>query len=373
MPVKEPEVPNLLLEAFNRKIEEDVRPTLTLLETIRDQLATYEAKVKEDAKQKALGAMLAAIGQPIKTAAPSTEVEKGLRSSIFSLLEQLGGAPPLVEAVSDKAEAETVRADVSPEEDQRQADPDLLSEELDAQLYLEEIDRFGQEAHQLVKARAECELQWLVASVRLTMCRLPVQNEYYGKLSNAIPILSAIRRQIGVTDFTKGLAQGQTFPWEQIIRDSAQAMAKFDAIAELGHEPKPKPKTQGTQGQAEPTSYAWPKLPSLRSKLQGKTFAIVGGIAVNEKTALIKKRFGFDVEWLEIDQGAARQTDAISRKIRSGTVGAVILLESFMPHKATSAVSDACNAAHVPWVYGGRCGVGAIEGALNSLEDKLAS
>ena len=111
-------------------------------------------------------------------------------------------------------------------------------------------------------------------------------------------------------------------------------------------------------------------LDNLRRALADRPVALVGGIAVNEKVDLIHRKFDLPVEWIEIDSGAPRSTENALRRIRKRSVGAVIILEAFLPHKAANPVVEACNASRIPWAYGARAGVGTISTALQELDRK---
>ena len=113
-----------------------------------------------------------------------------------------------------------------------------------------------------------------------------------------------------------------------------------------------------------------PSLDNLRRAIANRPVALVGGITVNEKVTLLHKRFDLPVEWLEIDSGAPRSTENALRRIRKRSVGAVIILESFLPHKAANPLVEACNLARIPWAYGARAGVGTIATALQELDRK---
>lgn len=113
-------------------------------------------------------------------------------------------------------------------------------------------------------------------------------------------------------------------------------------------------------------------LDNLRRALANRPIALVGGITINEKMHLIHRKFDLPVEWLEIDSGSPRSTENVLRRIRKRSLGAVILLEAFLPHKAATPVVEACNATRTPWAYGARAGVGTITTALQELDRKTS-
>ena len=368
-----PSIETLLKEAFERKIEAEVRPTVALIDRLNTQLASYASKVKADAKQKALVAMLAAVGEEAQPTSQDWSVEIELRTSLLALLDMVEGTPPFVTAAPAQDEAETADEGAIPiRQEALVPDADLEA----AKAVLAEITRLRQsdfQAQPLV--RLTHEIQWLVAATRQAMTRLPTTHHLHWQLSEAMSKLGKTRHEAGITTFVSGLQRDQVFDWERLVRESTRALAKFDAepvepperptIPESRPKIKPVPPTQAD------ASVVWHKVPLLRAMVHDRTFALIGGISVNEKVELIRKKFGFEMEWLEIDQGAARETEAIVRRIRGGTIGAAIVLESFMPHKASNLVVDALNACQIPWAYGGRCGVGTIESGLTGMEVQL--
>ena len=114
---------------------------------------------------------------------------------------------------------------------------------------------------------------------------------------------------------------------------------------------------------------------SLRERLiqVGKPVVIVGGICKRQKLQLVADRFGIEVEWHEIDSDSQRDTDVIVRRIKSGSIAAVILLKGLMAHKVSKKVIDACQSCNVPLATGDGAGTGSLEAALNDLDRKLGS
>ena len=113
---------------------------------------------------------------------------------------------------------------------------------------------------------------------------------------------------------------------------------------------------------------------SLRERLVqlGKPIVIVGGICKRQKLQLVAERFGLEVEWHEIDSDSQRDTDVIVRRIKGGSVAAVILLMGLMAHRVSKKVIDACQSCNIPYTTGDRAGTGSLETALSDLERKLA-
>lgn len=113
---------------------------------------------------------------------------------------------------------------------------------------------------------------------------------------------------------------------------------------------------------------------SLRERVVqlGKPIVIVGGICKRQKLQLVADRFGLEVEWHEIDSDSSRDTDVIVKRIKSGSVAAIILLTGLMAHKVSKKVIDACQSCNIPYTLGDRAGTGSLEAALTDLERRLA-
>jgi hypothetical protein len=103
-----------------------------------------------------------------------------------------------------------------------------------------------------------------------------------------------------------------------------------------------------------------------------RAIVIAGGLRKEAKLRVIQQRFGVQVEWHEIDSDAPREVEAIVSRIRSGRVGAVVLLTGLMAHKVYEKIVQACTACNVPYSTAGTGGTGAIEQAFAELERRLA-
>ena len=102
-----------------------------------------------------------------------------------------------------------------------------------------------------------------------------------------------------------------------------------------------------------------------------RALVIAGGLRKEAKLRVIQQRFGIEAEWHEIDSDAPRDVETITNRIRSGRVGAVILLTGLMGHKVREKIVQACAHHGVPFVSADTGGTGSIEHAFTELERKL--
>lgn len=98
------------------------------------------------------------------------------------------------------------------------------------------------------------------------------------------------------------------------------------------------------------------------------TVVIVGADRAPHGVSEIGKRLGREVEWID---GSTRTVEKVERRIRNGSVGGVIVLEGFMPHRHFVNILAAARAAYVPFAYGGRGGKAALVGAADTLATAL--
>ena len=120
------------------------------------------------------------------------------------------------------------------------------------------------------------------------------------------------------------------------------------------------------------TSRQYTHLTSLTLQMGQRALVIAGGLRKEPKLQVIKQRFGIDVEWHEIDSDAPRAVEAIVSRIRSGGVGAVILLTGLMAHKVREKIVQSCSQYNVPYTTADKGGTGALEHAFNELERRLS-
>jgi|HubBroStandDraft_2_1064218.scaffolds.fasta_scaffold496595_2 hypothetical protein len=121
------------------------------------------------------------------------------------------------------------------------------------------------------------------------------------------------------------------------------------------------------------TSRLFVHLSGLTLQMGQRALVITGGLRKESKLKLIEQRFGVQVDWHEIDSDSSRAVDAIVNRLRSGRVGAVVLLNGLMAHKVANRITQACNQYGVPFATADRGGTGCIERAFGELERRLAT
>ena len=119
------------------------------------------------------------------------------------------------------------------------------------------------------------------------------------------------------------------------------------------------------------TARLFTNLRGLTLQMGQRGLVITGGLRKEAKLSAIRQRFGVAVEWHEIDSDAQRDVEAIVNRIRSGRVGAVVILNGLMAHKVWNKIVVACSQHNVPHATAGTGGTAAIEQAFNELERRL--
>ena len=121
------------------------------------------------------------------------------------------------------------------------------------------------------------------------------------------------------------------------------------------------------------TARLYTHLRSLTLQMGQRAIVVVGGLRKEAKLQALQRRFDIQIEWHEIDSDAPCEVESIVRRIRSGRVGAVILLTGLMAHKVREKIVPACTQYNVPYTTADTGGTGAVEQAFNDLERCLAT
>lgn len=415
-----------LKSAVDAKVQAELRPVREKLARLRAALDAYEKHAEVETEARLQASILAALGQ--EPEGPSKETEEAARllrealSDVLSLVDEdtppesaptTETAPlvpeeplpeavvaalttnPLVEALStlpafqeleeakkngayqpgEAAPAsfrELMEADSAKEPKILPSDFRMAKDLLDK---VEKMRRSDPKAEHAI--RLGIVIQILAAETRAMMEKIPEGHHLHWQLSQSIPVLTRIKGEGGVTDFIKGLKRGSEGDWARIAIDAKKRLSQYDKDAggeepaPPSSEPKIAKKKSASKEADEPVSYQWPALPKLRERVKSAPLCLVGGMNVPGKVESVKERFGFDVEWLNIDHGNPRAADGIIRKIRNGNIGAAILLEKFMAHTDWRKLADACTSAGVPYAMGDKGGIAAIDTALKEMERRL--
>lgn len=380
-----------LQQAFARKAEEEARVPLAAIESVQTDLSAYASSIRQLAEERALAAMLAAVGEPAPAQADLTEVQSKLRTSLAALLDLVGGpfdlggdaepapASNTFEASSDRQSGvgliATVPAEPAPEPDTPAFDPE------DVRAVIERVQGLASgkwKAHPLL--RLHPLLQCYVAEVRYWQEQMPSSSHLHWQLGQSIKVLAAIKYESGVKDFIHGLAADHRADWLRVTHEAHARVWKFDNDAAKVIVPRksgssPSKNARATEsGAAESGAtevLVLPDWPHLRGLVQRKPLVLVGGIPVPNKIASISDRFGLNVEWVQVyrDKGDAA---AIAR-VSNGTVAAVVILEKFLGHKTSEALVGVCKAQGIPFAFGASAGVSSLERAFKLIDTKSAA
>jgi hypothetical protein len=109
-------------------------------------------------------------------------------------------------------------------------------------------------------------------------------------------------------------------------------------------------------------------VPRLAARASRAAVVLFGGARKAAKLSSLRRRLGFDVEWIETASASTSSSAVLERRMRDGHVAAVVILEGLMGHKHYEPVIAAARQAGVPVAYGGRAGTASLEQALLEIE-----
>lgn len=98
-----PDIASRLQKAFARKAEEEARVPLAAVEVLQANLMAYSGAIQKQAEEKALAAMLQAVGETAPALTDLALVQSKLRTSLLALLEIVDGVPFVLEVVPEPA------------------------------------------------------------------------------------------------------------------------------------------------------------------------------------------------------------------------------------------------------------------------------
>jgi len=417
-------LPDAIQAAAEKKIVAELKPISDKLTRLRATLDAYEIRVREDVERRVSNAILAALDMEQTVGDNSFEgATEDLRTAIQAVAELVGfpfvpselgvkevpaaelvvhapepvnlPAPPAPVAYPTPTEpspppSEELTADqilakagmnLSPPapvstpapltRPPRKATPEDIAA---AKRLITEVETLKLEIKQHHPRRLFPLLQAITAEIKLLLERLPFDNFLYERLGPLLSVVGQLKVEGNVPEFIRGLKFGSHGDWERLSYKNRQIVEKYDRDAE---QPAPqskdyKPKPQ--KGHAEPDTngkgHQWPAYPRLRAVT--KPVLLAGGIKIPEKIKSVHERFGIELEWHEIDHDNPRASQTLMRRIRSGKVGAVILLEGVMRHSTYKPVVEACNNMGVPYAMGDKAGIASLSDAFAELERMLS-
>lgn len=207
-------------------------------------------------------------------------------------------------------------------------------------------------------------IQALVAEVCLFRASRPEGDVQAERLGGMLSTLSRIKRQLGVSQYVEGLAFGAKGDWVALADVSWVSFhrsgywQKYGASEVASSTSALMPMILHTKVGGD---YGWPKLERLRQLIEEKPLVSIGGVPVPDKIRLCQDRFGVTLEWVT-------SSESLAKRVRAGTVGAVILFHSLLSHGESGRVIEACKAAGVRYALADRGGIAAIGTALAELD-----
>ena len=425
-------LPTNLQQAVDAKIQAELKPVAEKLLRLKQAIDGFSLVSKSDAERRVSNSVLVALGQEAVTEDPKlASVTKELRDALTIVSELVG--LPFVEARKEvPPDPPPTLQPKAPEPQRQQTADDILREagidpstpvpllkpeakpnfgairttmvedvpastpvppsqpvvtqrrpqKATSEESIAHAKRLITEAEALKKdislqhpTRLEPLLQALIAEVRLLMDRIgPDQDVYLQKVTSLINLVNALKFEGKVEGYIRGLAFGATGDWEHIAFKARQKVAKYDndvSRSEHSTTGSGGKKSKPPKAEEAPVSHQWPDLPRLH-KLS-KPILLAGGMIIPEKLVSIKERWGLDLEWHEIDHDNPRASQNLVTRIRTGKVGAIIILEGVMRHSTFRPVTEVCNLNKVPYAMGDKAGIASLQGAFAELERKLVA
>jgi hypothetical protein len=379
-------LPDTLQQAINARIASELKPVADKLLKLKSSIDAYSDAAKRDVERRVSNSVLVALGQETVVEDPKlAAITKDLRETLAVVTELVSlpfvetrAAPPIPKPArpsTPEPPISVVRVSVAPSSAPKPYKPTSPGDVAWAKRLIAEVEALKADIANQHKTRLLPLLRALIADVRTLLSHLGSDQEFLAKRVDAlIPILTNIRIEGGVEDFIHGLTYGATGDWERISYKNRKKVAQYDndekhavhaSASALEHKAKPGPKP------VEPlTNHEWPALPRLHGLT--KPILLAGGLLIQEKLKSVQNRFGLDVEWHEIDHDNPRASQTLMSRIRTGKVGAIILLEGVMRHSTYKPVVEACNLNRVPYAMGDKAGIASLHGAFAELERKLA-
>jgi hypothetical protein len=421
-------LPANLQQAVDAKIQAELKPVAEKLLRLQKAIDGFSLVSKADAERRVSNAVLIALGQDAVQEDPRLQtVQKELREALTIVGElvslpfvdarkevppeppppTLQPHPALVEHAKDEAfwdeltkpEVPPVPTPVpalrttmvenvpdstpskpapsQPVVTQRRPKPTSEDDIAKARRLIAEVEALKLDIANQHPTRLEPLLHAMIAEVRMLMARIgPDQDYYLQKVTSLISLINALKNEGHVEGFIRGLAFGSTGDWERLSFKSRQKVTKYDndvsrSEHSTGYAGKGKNKDKAPKPEDAPPSHKWPELPLLHAL--DKPILLAGGIVVPEKIKSIQERFGLNLEWHEIDHNNPRASQTLVSRIRSGKVGAIILLEGVMRHSTFRPVTEACTNNKVPYAMGDKAGIASLHAAFAELERQFAA
>ena len=425
-------LPEAIQAAAEKKMLAELEPIADKLTRLRATLDAYEVRVREDVERRVSNAILAVLDMQQADGDDTYAIaSKDLREAIVPVAEMVGlpfvfeikdsppeppappkdeapsAPPPPVASASSAEQPETQRPEKSETTEPAAADsaPHVVSKEsvvpapsstapvshpapapvsrlrtvtsehiATGKRLIAEVEALRHGVKEQHPTRLFPLIQAIAAEVRMLQERLPMGHDLTDRLGRTLGALNGIRIEGGVEEYVTGLGFNSRGNWEHLSFANRKLVAKYDRDTAEGppstKTPKPKPQ-KADEPETNGQQHQWPSLPRLRAMT--KPILLAGGIRVPEKLKSIQERFGFTVEWHEIDHDNPRASQSLLAKVRAGKVGVVVFLEGVMRHGTWKPTSEACNLLGIPYAMADKAGTASLQQAFDELERKLST
>lgn len=317
-----------VLDAASKRATLELEPTYAARNVIRSALDGYVAALEAGAA--------ACLAEKLGVPCGERPTVEGATAALLRALEQL---PELVAVVSAALPAGTVPQVVEPD-----SEADALWAETRALGDMKEI----------VDDHFRCVAEELAGRARLIQLRLSDRGREAPE-SRVIRRLTWLASERGLRD-VHGLKRRDAGNWSEQVKVAQRERRRFECLRSPPPARARLPETCA-DGAEEPS------LVLKRLALLERPVVIVGGEVDPQKLERLRRRSGLVLEWVGIDDVAP-----LERRIRHGTVGALVILEALVSHSEIDPVMRGAREAGVPLAYGGKAGLASIEAALCQLD-----
>lgn len=191
--------------------------------------------------------------------------------------------------------------------------------------------------------------------------------------------LSALRHARGITGIY-GLAHEHKADWQELAKQARTERERLQgrhngltqklSIPEAIVRQVERESSSNTDEPASEDAGQVEELPRLQAASKVWPVVLVGGRVENKKLELIQKRFGFEAEWVETENGV-RGVQTLEGRILDGNVTAVVVLDGLISHRHFDPLVAATRQTGTPFAYGATAGSGSLRKAFLEIEEKL--
>ena len=202
-------------------------------------------------------------------------------------------------------------------------------------------------------------LEQVLEAVRAALHgRRAVALERVQSLERALAEYAAALEEEIVREFAREHALSQPKPAHDRIKAAESLRALVLALPELSAVPE----RGSAVSEPPPTSALPPRVHVL-------PIVVVGGVA--RRATWLPHELEERIEWIDTTRQGTVAIGNLTQRIRSGRVGALVLLEGLVGHRHSEPLVSAAREAGLPLAYAGKGGRAALDRALGDVLSRL--